>query len=106
DSVSQEPERVRLCADWLAHPMAALGLGPPAVESGGAPAVVGEGRVPGATPPLLLSCHYDTKPIPRDGWLQPSPVEPVFRAGLAETGAPIVPFKAVATDPLSAAPVH
>jgi acetylornithine deacetylase/succinyl-diaminopimelate desuccinylase-like protein len=102
DSVSQEPERVRLCADWLAARMAALGLAPRVIETGGNPAVFGERRVPGARHTLLLYCHYDTKPIPRDGWLQPSPVEPVFRAGLAEAGAPIVPFEAVAPDALPA----
>lgn len=101
DSVSQEPERVRLCADWLAQRMAALNLAPRVLETGGNPAVYGERRVPGARRTLLLYCHYDTKPIPRDGWLQPSPVEPVLRAGLAEAGAPIVPFDAVATEALA-----
>ncbi len=101
DSVSQEPERVRLCADWLAGRMDALGLRPQVLETGGNPAVFGERRVPGATRTLLLYCHYDTKPIPLDGWLQPSPVEPVFRAGLAEAGAAIVPFEAVPTDALA-----
>ncbi|HKZ07047.1 MAG TPA: M20/M25/M40 family metallo-hydrolase [Methylomirabilota bacterium] len=101
DSVSQEPERVRLCADWLAQRMAALNLTPRVIETGGNPAVFGERRVAGARRTLLLYCHYDTKPIPRDGWLQPSPVEPVLRAGLAEAGAPIVPFDAVPTDALA-----
>lgn len=102
DSVSQEPERVRLCGDWLAQRMAGLGLAPRVIETGGNPAVFGERRVPGARRTLLIYCHYDTKPIPRDGWLQPSPVEPVFRAGLAEAGAAIVPFDQVATDALAA----
>jgi acetylornithine deacetylase/succinyl-diaminopimelate desuccinylase-like protein len=102
DSVSQEPERVRLCADWLAQRMTALNLMPRVLETGGNPAVYGERRVPGARRTLLLYCHYDTKPIPRDGWLQPSPVEPVLRAGLAEAGAHIVPFDAVPTEALGA----
>ena len=106
DSVSQEPERVRRCAAWLAERMAALGLAPRVLETGGNPAVFGERRVPGAQRTLLLYCHYDTKPIPRDGWLQPDPVEPVFRAGLAEAGAPIVPFDQVATEALAAHRVY
>jgi acetylornithine deacetylase/succinyl-diaminopimelate desuccinylase-like protein len=102
DSVSQEPERVRRCGDWLAQRMAALGLAPRVIETGGNPAVFGERRVPGARRTLLIYCHYDTNPIPPAGWLQPSPVEPVLRAGLAETGAPIVPFEVVAADALAA----
>jgi acetylornithine deacetylase/succinyl-diaminopimelate desuccinylase-like protein len=43
--------------------------------------------VPGAQQTALIYCHYDTKPIPLDGWLQPNPIEPVFRRGLAEEGA-------------------
>lgn len=100
DSVSQEPARVRACGEWLARRMAALGLEPRVLETGGNPAVFGERRVLGARRTVLIYCHYDTKPIPRDGWLQPSPVEPVLRAGLAESGAPIVPFDAVPTEAL------
>jgi acetylornithine deacetylase/succinyl-diaminopimelate desuccinylase-like protein len=49
----------------------------------------------------LIYCHYDTKPIPPKGWLQPNPIEPVFRRGLAETGAPLVPLAEVADDELT-----
>ena len=42
-------------------------------ETGGNPVVFGERRVPGATRTVLLYGHYDTKPIPHKGWLQPNP---------------------------------
>ena len=48
ESVSQEPERVRACAEWLTRHMAGRGLAPRMLETGGAPAIFGERRVPGA----------------------------------------------------------
>src|SRR6185436_19974166 len=100
NSVSQEPNKVRATGEWLAAAMRARGLGGRVLETGGNPAVFGERRVPGATRTVLIYCHYDTKPIPRAGWLQPNPIEPVFRRGLAEEGAPIVPWKAIADGAL------
>ena len=102
ESVSQEPERVRACGEWLTRHMAGRGLAPRMLETGGAPAIFGERRVPGARRTLLIYCHYDTKPIPLDGWLQPSPLEPVLRDGQAEDGAPIVPFASIAPEALPA----
>src|SRR5712691_5546751 len=101
-SVSQEPEKVRATGEWLASAMRARGLGGRVLETGGNPAVFGERRVPGATRTVLIYCHYDTKPIPAKGWLQPNPIEPVFRRGLAEAGAPPVALAEVADDELDA----
>ena len=84
NSVSQEPDKVRATGEWLAAAMRARGLDGRVLETGGNPAVFGERRVPGATRTVLIYCHYDTKPIPLKGWLQPNPIEPVFRRGLAE----------------------
>ena len=100
ESVSQERERVRACGEWLARAMQARGLEARVIETGGNPAVFGERRVPGARRTLLLYCHYDTKPVPPEGWLQPSPLEPVFRLGLAEEGAPALDPAAIADDDL------
>jgi acetylornithine deacetylase/succinyl-diaminopimelate desuccinylase-like protein len=106
DSVSQEPERVRLCADWLAHRMAALGLGPRVIETGGNPAVFGERRVPGATRTLLLYCHYDTKPIPLGRLATALARRARVPRRPGRGGAPIVPFEAVSTDALAAHRVY
>ncbi|OGK79787.1 MAG: hypothetical protein A2X52_02145 [Candidatus Rokubacteria bacterium GWC2_70_16] len=100
ESVSQERERVRACGEWLARAMQARGLEARVIETGGNPAVFGERRLPGARRTLLLYGHYDTKPVPPDGWLQPSPLEPVFRRGLAEDGAPTVAPGAIADEDL------
>lgn len=100
ESVSQEREPVRACGEWLARAMQARGLEARLIETGGNPAVFGERRLPGARRTLLLYGHYDTKPVPPEGWLQPSPLEPVFRRGLAEEGAPTVAPAAIADEDL------
>jgi len=102
DTVSQRPDRVRAGAEWLAREMARRGLQARVLETGGNPVVFGERRVPWATRTLLVYCHFDTKPAPPAGWLQPSPFEPVLRPGLAEEGAPIVAADAVSDDALPA----
>ncbi len=101
NSVSQEPDNVRATGGWLAATMRARGLDGRVIETGGNPAVFGERRVPGATRTVLIYCHYDTKPIPLKGWLQPNPIEPVFRRRLAEDGAVEVPLAGVADDELA-----
>jgi len=100
ESVSQEPAKVRVTGDWLAAALRARNLDGRVLETGGNPAVFGERRVPGATRTVLLYCHYDTKPIPLNGWLQPNPIEPVFRRGLAEDGVPLTPFAEITDDAL------
>jgi acetylornithine deacetylase/succinyl-diaminopimelate desuccinylase-like protein len=106
NSVSQEPDKVRATGQWLAAEMQARGLEGRVLETGGNPAVFGERRVPGAARTVLIYCHYDTKPIPATGWLQPDPLEPVFRRGLAEDGAPPVALASVADDELGGVLLH
>jgi acetylornithine deacetylase/succinyl-diaminopimelate desuccinylase-like protein len=100
ETVSQRPERVRAGAEWLRGVMQERGLEARIIETGGNPAVFGERRVPGARRTVLIYCHYDTKPIPSEGWLQPSPIEPVFRRGLPEDGAPPVPLASISPGDL------
>jgi acetylornithine deacetylase/succinyl-diaminopimelate desuccinylase-like protein len=100
NTVSQEPESVRAGGRWLLEAMRARGLEARMIETAGNPALFGERRVPGAPRTVLIYCHYDTKPIPLAGWLQPSPLEPVLRRGLAEDGAAAEPFESVPADDL------
>jgi acetylornithine deacetylase/succinyl-diaminopimelate desuccinylase-like protein len=100
ESVSQEPAKVRTTGEWLAAATRTRGLDGRVLETGGNPAVFGERRVPGATRTVLIYSHYDTKPIPLAGWLQPNPIEPVFRRGLAEDGVPLTPLKEIGDDEL------
>lgn len=88
DTVSQHPERVRAGARWLGAAMRTRGIEAQVLETGGNPAVYGALPLPGASRTVLIYCHYDVKPAPPAGWLQPSPFEPVLRRGTAEEGAP------------------
>lgn len=104
DTVSQKPDRVRAGAEWLSRAMRARGLEARVLETGGNPAVFGALPAPGAERTLLIYCHYDVKPAPPAGWLQPSPFEPVLRAGPAEEGAPALELGGVADEALPPAP--
>lgn len=98
DTVSQNPEGVRTGGQWLAQAMRARGLTAEVMETGGNPAVYGSLPLPGARRTVLIYCHFDVKPAPPSGWLQPSPFEPVLRNGTAEDGAPILGLADVPDD--------
>ncbi len=100
DTVSQQADRVRAGAAWLAQAMRARGLEARVLETGGNPAVYGALPAPGAERTVLIYCHYDVKPAAPAGWLQPSPFEPVLRAGTAEAGAPVLGLGDVADKAL------
>jgi len=100
DTVSQQADRVRAGAAWLSQAMRARGLEARVLETGGNPAVYGALPAPGAERTLLIYCHYDVKPAAPAGWLQPSPFEPVLRAGTAEEGAPVLGLGDVADEAL------
>jgi acetylornithine deacetylase/succinyl-diaminopimelate desuccinylase-like protein len=102
NSVSQEPQKVRVTGEWLTAELRARGLEGRMLETGGNPAVFGERRVRGATRTVLVYCHYDTKPVPPAGWLQPDPLEPVFRRGLAEDGAAPIALASASDEDLVA----
>jgi acetylornithine deacetylase/succinyl-diaminopimelate desuccinylase-like protein len=100
DTVSQNPDGVRAGGQWLAQAMKARGLTAEVMETGGNPAVFGSLPLPGARRTVLVYCHFDVKPAPVAGWLQPSPFEPVLRLGTAEEGAPVLGLGEVADDVL------
>jgi acetylornithine deacetylase/succinyl-diaminopimelate desuccinylase-like protein len=89
DTVTQNSAGVRAGAAWLSRAMQARGLTAEVMETGGNPAVYGALPAPPARRTVLIYCHYDVKPAPAAGWLQPSPFEPVLRRETAEEGAPV-----------------
>ena len=98
DTVSQNAGGVRAGGEWLARAMRARGLDARVMETGGNPAVYGSLPLPGASRTVLIYCHFDVKPAPSAGWLQPSPFEPILRLGTAEEGAPSLGLADVADD--------
>jgi acetylornithine deacetylase/succinyl-diaminopimelate desuccinylase-like protein len=99
-TVSQDEASVRAGAAWLAAEMTRRGLRAQVLETAGNPAVYGHLPCPEAKRTLLIYCHYDVKPAPRDRWLQPDPFEPVLRPGLAEDDAGQVRLADVPADTL------
>ena len=100
DTVTQNPDGVRAGALWLAEAMRTRGVTAQVLETGGNPAVYGALPSPGARRTVLIYCHYDTKPAPAAGWLQPSPFAPVLRRGPAEDGAPMLELADVPDEAL------
>ena len=100
DTVSQNPEGVRAGGAWLAQAMTARGLDARVMETGGNPAVYGPSP-PGRPATVLIYCHFDVKPAPPAGWLQPSPFEPVLGAARRRR-APLLGLADVADDLLPA----
>ena len=90
DTVTQNPEGVRTGAGWLTRAMRTRGLAAEVMETGGNPVVYGALPAPSAQRTVLIYCHYDVKPAPPTGWLQPSPFEPILRRGTAEEGASVL----------------
>src|SRR6266545_2787646 len=90
DTVSQNADGVRRGAEWLTQAMRARGLDARVMETRGNPAVFAARLAPGARRTVLIYCHYDVKPAPPTGWLQPSPFSPVLRRGPAEASAPMI----------------
>ncbi len=90
DTISQNADGVRRGAEWLVQAMRARGLDARVMETRGNPAVFAAKPAPGARRTVLIYCHYDVKPAPPNGWLQPSPFAPVFRRAAAEAGAPMI----------------
>jgi acetylornithine deacetylase/succinyl-diaminopimelate desuccinylase-like protein len=101
DTVSQQPERVRRGAQWLASAMRARGIEAEVLDTGGNPAVFGRVRVSGARRTVLIYCHYDVKPAPPAEWRQASPFAPVLRRGRDDVDAPSVELAAVADAELA-----
>jgi acetylornithine deacetylase/succinyl-diaminopimelate desuccinylase-like protein len=99
-TVSQDPAAVRAGGDWLASEMARRGIESRVLETAGNPTVYGHLPCPGARRTLLIYCHYDVKPAPRDRWLQPDPFDPVLRPGAAEDGAGAVRLRDVPAETL------
>jgi len=81
-SVSNDPENVRLCGQWLAQLMQQCGLNAELFETGGNPILVGRlGVETRSAPTVLLYAHYDVQPPgPISAWVS-QPFEPEVRDG-------------------------
>ena len=73
-------------AEWIVDYIGKRGFSSQIVEAGGAPYVIAEKIVPGATKTVLFYVHFDGQPAIPENWASP-PFEPTLRAGAIEKGA-------------------
>lgn len=99
-NVAANLDDIRRNAEWLVDALETRGAEARLLETGGAPYVLGEIRVPDAERTLLLYCHYDGQPADPARWVDHDPWEPIFRDGKLEEGASTVSLPASgALDP-------
>ncbi|WP_262695132.1 M20/M25/M40 family metallo-hydrolase [Kordiimonas aquimaris] len=76
-------------AEWITEYIAKRGFDSQIVRAGGAPYVIAERLVDGATTTVLFYAHFDGQPAIAENWASP-PFEPTLRAGTVEGGAPVI----------------
>lgn len=93
-NLASDSANIRRNAAYLVAQLEARGVTARILESpaGGAPAVLGELRVPGATKTVVLYAHYDGQPVATASWTAP-PWEPTLRRFARGPGA-VVPVPA------------
>lgn len=89
-NVAADVAAMRRNAEALREMMGRRGIEARLLETGGAPYVFGELKVPGATRTVMFYSHYDGQPVDPSRWVGHRPFEPVFRDGALESGARIV----------------
>ncbi len=78
-------------ARWITDYIASRGFTSETVSAGGAPYIIAEKKVPGATKTVLIYAHFDGQPVAAENWASP-PFEPTLRDDTIENGGNIVPW--------------
>lgn len=78
-------------AEWIVDYIGQRGFASQIVRAGGAPYVIAEKIVPGATKTVLFYVHFDGQPTVSANWAS-SPFKPTLRTGAIEKGAQDVPW--------------
>jgi acetylornithine deacetylase/succinyl-diaminopimelate desuccinylase-like protein len=90
-NVASDADNIRRNAVHIAGMLEERGVAAKLLEvEGGAPAVHGELRAPGAGFTLMVYAHYDGQPVTVSDWASP-PWQPVLRDGRLEDGAKDIP---------------
>ena len=80
---------IRRNAAHITAMMFEVGIEMQIIETGGAPALYGELKTPGATKTVVIYLHYDGQPIDPSLWVTPA-FEPTVRDGALLDGAEVV----------------
>lgn len=78
-NVSTRPADMAVNADWIQSYIARRGFSSRVVSAGGAPYLLAEKTVPGATRTVLIYAHFDGQPVDAANWSTP-PFEPTLKA--------------------------
>lgn len=96
-NVSSNQENMVRNADWIEAYIAKRGFKSQQIIVGGAPWIIAERKVSGATKTVLFYAHYDGQPVQAVNWASP-PFEPTLRDGLVEQGSKVVPWPEAGTE--------
>lgn len=78
-------------AEWIVEYIERRGFTSQIVRAGGAPYIIAEKIVPGATKTILFYVHFDGQPAITENWASP-PFEPTLRSGPIEKGSQDLPW--------------
>lgn len=90
-NTAARPDDQQKNADWIVDYIDKRGFTSQIVRAGGAPYVIAEKMVPGATKTVLFYVHFDGQPTIPENWASP-PFSPTLRAGPIEKGAQALPW--------------
>ncbi|MBT1451295.1 M20/M25/M40 family metallo-hydrolase [Glaciecola sp. XM2] len=76
-NISAVPEDMFKNADWITAYIAERGFTSEVVTAGGAPYILAEKKVPGASKSILIYAHFDGQPVEPSNWATP-PFEPTL----------------------------
>ncbi|WCL52945.1 M20/M25/M40 family metallo-hydrolase [Gimibacter soli] len=76
-------------AEWITAYLTSRGFMSETVSAGGAPYIIAERKVPGATKTLLIYAHFDGQPVQEEEWASP-PFTPTLRDGMVVNGAKVL----------------
>ena len=88
-NVSTNQENMLENARWIEAYIARRGFKSEQIIVGGAPWIIAERKVQGATKTVLFYAHYDGQPVQAANWASP-PFEPTLRDGLVEDDATVI----------------
>ena len=96
-NIASRPNDLQRNAEWIVEYIGKRGFSSEIVRAGGAPYVIAEKSVPGATKTVLFYVHFDGQPAISENWASP-PFEPTLRAGPLEKGSQAIVWPTEETE--------
>ena len=90
-NLASDTDAIMANAAWIKAYIAQRGFESEIVSAGGAPYIIAEKSVAGATKTVLIYAHFDGQPVAPENWASP-PFEPTLRTGMVEDGGKALPW--------------